>query len=492
MKKHISLIVLTILLISCGQTTIVNELRVRHDFNGDGIADILVGARTDDDGGGGSGVAFIFFGSEILATTIDASNADVKLIGEDAADNFGFSVAGAGDFNDDGIDDVMVGADADDDGGGASGVAFIFFGSPTLEGIIDASLADVKLVGESVNDNFGISVSRVGDVNDDGVGDVIVGARRDDDGGGNSGVAFIFFGSKEPPHLIDAANADIKLIGEAANDYFGRSVSYAGDVNNDGIDDAFVGSLSSSAGGNFSGAAYIFYGSKALPALIDGSDADVRFIGEDANDYFGRAVSAAGDVNNDGYDDLIVGAYQEDSGGNLSGAAYIFLGANDLAANIDASIASVKLTGGDVSDNFGASVSGVGDINNDGFNDLLVGAIDDDDGGAVSGGAFIFFGSNTMPATIDASAADIVLIGADAGDVFGNSVSGGADVNNDGIADFIVSSLGDDDGGSASGSTSVFYGSASLGSVIDASAANVTLVGEDAGDGFGSFVSAGF
>jgi len=184
MKKHISLFVLVIFILSCGQTTIVNELRVRHDFNGDGIADVLVGASVDDDGGSGSGVAFIFYGSTSLANAIDASSADVKLIGEDVDDYFGRSVSGAGDVNDDGIDDIIVGAFFDDAGGGSSGSTYIFYGSSSLEASIDASLADVKLIGEDASDRFGFAVSGAGDVNDDGLDDVIVGAYRDDDGGG--------------------------------------------------------------------------------------------------------------------------------------------------------------------------------------------------------------------------------------------------------------------------------------------------------------------
>jgi len=94
MQKYFSLFVVAIFLLSCGQTTIVNELRVRHDFNGDGIADVLVGATGEDAGGSAAGAAYIFYGSTSLGSLIDASAANVKLIGEDAGDRFGRSVSG--------------------------------------------------------------------------------------------------------------------------------------------------------------------------------------------------------------------------------------------------------------------------------------------------------------------------------------------------------------------------------------------------------------
>jgi len=233
-------------------------------------------------------------------------------------------VSGLGDINDDGVDDIIVGANGDDDGGGGSGVAFIFFGSPSMPSLIDGANADVKLIGEAGGDGFGRSVSGAGDINGDGMNDVIVGADTDDDGGGASGVAFIFLGAKDLPGIIDGSAAHVKLIGEDAADYFGRSVSGAGDVNQDGFDDVIVGAYADDDGGSLSGVAFIFFGSKELPLTIDGSAANVKLIGEDTNDYFGASVSGAGDFNNDGIDDVIVGADGDDDGGGGSGVSFIF------------------------------------------------------------------------------------------------------------------------------------------------------------------------
>ncbi|MBI2027483.1 MAG: FG-GAP repeat protein, partial [Deltaproteobacteria bacterium] len=438
-----------------------------------------------------SGVAFIFYGSANLAASIDASAANVKLIGEDAGDRFGSSVSGAGDVNNDGFADVIVGAYVDDNGGTDSGVAFIFYGSASLAASIDASAANVKLIGEDVDDRFGFSVSEAGDVNNDGFADVIVGAYFDDDGGANSGVAFIFYGSTSLAASIDASAANVKLIGEDVGDQFAVSVSGAGDVNNDGIADVIVGARYDGDGGTASGVTFIFYGSTSLPASIDASLANVKLIGEDADDLFGFSVSAAGDVNNDGIADVIVGARTDDDGGDVSGVAFIFYGSKSLATSIDASAANVKLIGEDTNDQFGFSVSGAGDVNNDGIADVIVGARYDDDGGDSSGVAFIFYGSTNLAASIDASAANVKLIGEDTNDQFGISVSGAGDVNNDGIADVVVGARYDDDGGDASGVAFIFYGSKSLATSIDASAAKVKLIGEDASDYFGRSVSGG-
>jgi hypothetical protein len=296
------------------------------DFNGDGKDDVIVGAYYDNDGGSDSGCAFIFYGGA-SSGTIDASNADIKLVGEDMFDNFGHSVSGAGDFNGDGKDDVIVGALYDDDGGSNSGCAFIFYGGAS-SGTIDASNADIKLVGEDGGDNFGHSVSGAGDFNGDGKGDVIVGARQDDDGGVDSGCAFIFYGGASSG-TIDASNADIKLVGEDADDKFGRSVSGAGDFNGDGKDDVIVGAINDDDGGVDSGCAFIFYGG-ASSGTIDASSADIKLVGEDADDRFGYSVSGAGDFNGDGKDDVIVGANGDDDGGGSSGCAFIFFGENEV------------------------------------------------------------------------------------------------------------------------------------------------------------------
>jgi len=470
---------LAVFALSCGETVVLNEPRVRHDFNGDGIADVLVGVGFD---GTIAGAAYVFYGSTLLASSIDASSASVKLVGETLEDYFGLNVSGAGDVNDDGIDDIIIGAPYEEEGGANAGAAYVFYGSGNLDVSINASAADVKLISEDGGDNLGYRVSEAGDVNNDGIDDVIVGAKSEGTGGTNAGAAYIFYGGNLAAS-INASAADVKIVGEAASDQFSFSVSDAGDVNNDGIDDVIVGARGENSN---QGAAYILYGSTSLASSIDASGVNVKLIGEDDDDRFGRSVSGVGDIDNDGIDDVIVGADQDDDGDSTSGVAFIFYGSTSLALSIDASAANVKLIGEDSGDRFGYSVSG-GDVNDDGIVDVIVGARGDD---TSQGAAYIFYGGN-LASSIDVSAANVKLVGADANDQFGWSVSGGGDVNNDGIADVVVGAYTDDDSGRTdSGSVFIFYGSASLASSIDASVANVTLIGEGASDFFGYSVSA--
>ncbi|MCH7879867.1 MAG: FG-GAP repeat protein, partial [candidate division Zixibacteria bacterium] len=164
--------------------------------------------------------------------------------------------------------------------------------------------------GEAAGDVFGISVSGAGDVNNDGFADLIVGALPNDAGGSNAGRAYVYSG--QTGALLHT------FTGEAAGDWFGHSVSGAGDVNNDGFADLIVGGPGNNAGGGNAGRAYVYSGQTG--ALLH------TFTGEAAVDFFGFSVSGAGDVNNDGFADLIVGAYRNDAGGSDAGRAYVYSG----------------------------------------------------------------------------------------------------------------------------------------------------------------------
>ncbi|MDC0947250.1 integrin alpha, partial [Nitrospinaceae bacterium] len=255
------------------------------------------------------------------------AGADVRIDGQNSNDRFGFSVSSAGDFNGDGIDDVIVGAWADDNNSlNTSGSAFIFFGGITGTKRADAD-ADVIIDGQSQNDKFGYSVSSAGDFNGDGKGDVIVGAFADDNNSlGASGSAFIFFGGITGTKRADA-DADVILNGQSGSDQFGVSVASAGDFNGDGKDDVIVGAYQDDNNSqNGSGSAFIFFGGITGTKRAD-ADADVIIDGQNSNNRLGRSVSSAGDFNGDGKDDVIVGAYLDDNNSaNNSGSAFIFFG----------------------------------------------------------------------------------------------------------------------------------------------------------------------
>ena len=318
------------------------------------------------------------------------------------------SVSGAGDVNGDGFTDVIVGDPLDDTNGTNSGSVWVFSGA-------DGSLL-YSFSGDSVEDRFGESVSDAGDVNGDGFDDFIAGAPFDDNNGSASGNARVFSG-------VDGSVL-YSFNGDSVDAFFGRSVSGAGDVNSDGFADLIVGAPNDDTAQVLSG----FNGSVLF-----------SFDGDSAGDLFGGSVSGAGDVNGDGFADLIVGARHDDNNGPNSGSARVFSGSDgSVLYTLDGdSGASVGIFG----DVFGSSVSGAGDINGDGFDDLIVGAPNDDNNGTDSGSARVFSG-------VDGS----VLYnfnGDSAGDQLGRSVSGAGDVNNDGFADLVVG---------ASSSAQVFSG----------------------------------
>jgi hypothetical protein len=285
---------------------------------------VVVGAIDDDDGGTEAGAAFVV-GADSLAETVDLdADADAKLLGEAAGDHAGESVSDAGDVNDDGAVDLLVGADDHDGSGTDSGAAYLVSGP--VEGTTSLADADVKLVGEGTGDRAGFAVAGAGDVNDDGVPDVIVGAPYNDASARNTGAAYIVYGAASLPGEIDLADADVKLSGEAANDTAGWSVAAAGsgDVTCDAVDDVLVGAPGHDGDGmQDAGAAYVIAGNDSLSGSLALGDVDAKLVGEAAGDEAGYAVSSAGDLDNDTFDDVAVGAPREDSAEVDAGAVYV-------------------------------------------------------------------------------------------------------------------------------------------------------------------------
>jgi hypothetical protein len=297
--------------------------------------------------------------------------------------------------------------------------------------------ADVTMTGEAADDEFGNSVSTAGDVNGDGYSDVIVGAYVN--GAFDAGRSYIYFGGTSMDN-----SADVTMTGEAADDFFGYSVSTAGDVNGDGYGDVIVGAFRNDDGGDNAGKSYIYLGGTSMD-----NSADVTMTGEAAHDRFGLSVSAAGDVNGDGYSDVIVGADQNDTEGSIAGSAYIYCGGTSMD-----NIADVTMTGEAEFDNFGSSVSTAGDVNGDGYNDVIIGAYNNDAGGSNAGRAYIYFGGTSMDIF-----ADVTMTGEVAVDWFGKSVSTAGDVNGDGYSDVIVGADQNDAGGSNAGRAYLYLSS---------------------------------
>jgi hypothetical protein len=419
------------------------------DANGDGYADVIVGALLNDAGGTNAGRAYIYFGGSAMDNI-----ADVTLTGAALDDRFGNSVASAGDVNCDGYSDMIVGAYYNDAGGSAAGRVYIYFGGSTMNNV-----ADVTLTGLTAGDHFGDAVASAGDLNGDGYADVIVGASRNDAGGSGAGRAYVYFGGAAMDTTFD-----VVFTGAAASDYLGYCVSCAGDVDGDGLPDLALGASGNDAAGANAGCVYLY-----LNAMIGSDLPDEFFSGAATTDFFGESVAGAGDVNGDGYPDVIVGADHNDAGGADAGRAYIYYGGPRTDNKAD-----VTLTGL-THDLFGSSVAGAGDVNGDGYEDVIVGAPNRSEVAAYAGAAYIFYGGASMD-----SVADITFLGAAEGNNFGIAVAGAGDVNGDGYADVIVGERFADGGAAGSGKAYIYFGGASMNTAADA-----VLPGEATSDDFG-------
>lgn len=336
-----------------------------------------------------------------------------------------------------------------------------------------------RLDGKARADSFGGSVSNAGDVNGDGIDDVIVGAYGADPNKSHSGSSYVVFGK------ASGFNATIKLSGldgssgfrldgVSKDDHSGRSVSNAGDVNGDGFDDVIVGAFNADPNEGYTGSSYAIFGkasnfdSKINLSNLNGSNG-FRLDGSEF-DFSGESVSSAGDINGDGFDDLTVSAAQADPNGVDSGSSYVVFGkASGFEAAINLStlngINGFRLDGEKQFDFSGYSVSNAGDINGDGFDDVIIGAALADPNGENSGSSYVVFGKATsFDTTMNLSVLNGkngFRIDGEEGDNSGDSVSNAGDVNGDGFDDVIIGAgQADDSNRENSGSSYVVFGKA--------------------------------
>lgn len=401
------------------------------DVNGDGYADVIVGNPSYS----GGGAAFVYHGSASglspTANWIEQGGGVLFRLGSD--------VNTAGDVNGDGYADVIIGS-------GLSnpfeiGVVAVYEGSASGLSATPIAVVETSCPGDS----YGMAVDTAGDVNGDGYSDVIVGAGFHGYYTGHQGNAYVYNGS--PTGLSSAAGWAVD--GEKFGAYLGSDVGSAGDVNGDGYADVIVGAQFYDNGQAAEGRAFAYYGSATGLSSTPDWTAESNAV----NAYFGHSAGTAGDVNGDGYDDVIVGAYQYTDGQPGEGAIYAYLGS---ATGLSASPAWF-LEGNQSDALLGWAVRSAGDVNADGYADVLVSALDYDNDQTNEGRIFLFLGSSAGLGTTPSW----VVESNQSGSYFGHSLGTAGDVNGDGFSDVIYGAPNFANGQAGEGRAFVHLGSPS-------------------------------
>ncbi len=412
---------------------------------------------------------------------LDLDAADVIFAGEAYADYAGTSVAAGADIDDDGYDDLLIGAEFRDEGSDTdAGATYLFYG-PVAEGAIDLSAADNILVGEDASDQSSTALAMGGDVDGDGISDLLIAAKKNTAGIGiATGAAYLFYGPVSAS-ADSLADADVKIGGNSAWDYTGITLDFAGDIDDDGYEDLLVCATTDDAYGANAGTVFVIRGPIASDMSVN--SADYTLGGETAYDSTGLPSSAS-DVDGDGQDDILVGAPNQDLGGTTSdaGKAYLVY-ADGLTSGSLGTVYDAYFYGAS-GDRLGTRVGSAGDVDDDGYGDILLSA-NLADGGANNGGAvYVVYGPVSAGSYLASSEASMTFYGEESNGHLGTAVQGGYDYDGDGVHDLLAGAP-DTDGNA--GWTYLFLSPTD--GTWYSSEADATFRGEDASDYAGATVA---
>ena len=497
-----------------------NAVSSAGDVNGDGVGDIIIGSSWANSN---NGATYVIFGKKntvisnfALTGFVTGATTGFRILPASAVDYNGFSVSKAGDVNNDGVDDVITSSwGADLSGRSDAGISYVIFGRkvtvaagnafadiPLPNGPLAANIG-FRILGSATNDHSGEFVSSAGDMNGDGIDDIIVGAATADSPNfgtdNNAGIAYVIFGRNitsgaaafgdiDLQSITTGNSAGFRIIGAASGDHMCRSTSRAaGDVNGDGISDVIIGDVLADSPGlgtnNNGGISYVIFGRKVtapadsfgdiqLPTSTMAPTIGFRILGAGADHHSGATVSAGGDVNGDGIDDITIGADLADppgfSGDSNGGIVYVIYGRNIpggatpftdiyLSNVVTGTTIGFRVLGAEINSGLGLAVAITDDINGDGIDDLVLGARYTL---STAGTCYVLFGRKAnvgnpfadvyLSTMTSGSAMGFRVFGASSSDQSGSIVNSAGDVNGDSVPDIII--------GSPAGSSYVIYG----------------------------------